>query len=276
MRSILSPWGAPVDSLLPFWKTVADDSGLTLADLADGAQSYFSNITNPAGNANWWGANAWARVPLQGAGLLRPSWNWSKYLDPAAEAQQQKALGEQLMAQQKKSKGGFLEDLLPLVAVAGIVTGGLGLIGAFGNAAASTAAGWISAEGGIGYAAGLAADSVAASSISLSGAAGLAKNAYSVASGFNTLTASKPTTSPGATRMQTSPLDIFYTSSGTTQNSAENKQSTMPSVPGTSGGPPPNAGVLGNVPPGLVIVGVLALAYWAFIEAKESKEGGAA
>lgn len=278
LRDTLAPWGAPVDSLLPFWRNVSKDSGITLSELADGAQSYFSNITNPAGNSPWWGANAWARVPLQGAGLSRPGFDWARYLDPAAEAQQQKALGVQLMQQQQQSGGGgFLDDLLPIAAIAGIVTGGLGLVAALGETAATTAAGWVSAEAGAGYAAGLAADSVAASSaFSLSGAASLAKNAYSVASGLNTLTADKPQPSTsGATRMPatapSSPLDIFYTGSGT-QAAAETKQGTMPTVPGAAGGPPPNASMLAGLPPGVVLVGIGLVLWWAFHE--KADKGG--
>lgn len=283
LRDTLAPWGAPVDSLLPFWRNVSKDSGVSLSELADGAQSYFSNITNPEGNSPWWGANAWARVPLQGAGLSRPSFDWAKYLDPAAEAQQQQALGAQLMAQQQQSGGGgFLSDLLPIAAIAGIVTGGLGLVAALGETAATTAAGWVSAEAGAGYVGGLAADSVAASSaFSFSGAASLAKNAYSVASGLNTLTAEKPQpatatprANPGAQSMASasSPLDIFYADPASTQAAAETKQAAAPTVPGAAGGPPPNASMLAGLPPGLVLAGIGVLLWWTF--ADKAEKGG--
>jgi hypothetical protein len=268
LTALLTPLGAPVGTLLPKWQAVADQSGLTLADFSKGANDYFTNITNPDGNARWWGADAWYRVPLQGAAIANPGFDWSKYIDRPHELAQQNEIGVRLTAEQQTHGSKGLGALGAIAAIAGIVTGGLSLVGAFADAAigaslAETAA-TAAAAGDAGFigAAGAAELSSASAGLSISSAAGLAKNAFSVANGFSKLaTGTAAAATIGATSMA-NPLYLVN------QDTATSTQGAAPQQPGaaTTGAAvaAARAPALGLSQSQLALLAVAAVAAYAF------------
>lgn len=181
-------------------------------------------------------------------------------------------------ATQKKDDG--FGDLGTIAAIAGLVTGGLSLVGALGSAATSAAtagAGWISAEGGAAYLGGLAADAATGSIFSgLGTAANIVKSGVSVASSVNTLTSSKPTTNApqqrqtgSATPTPSNLLNVYpimanplYTKDNMTSN-----QSAAPAQIGSTP-PPPNSGarIMGMAPDAVVLLALAAAVVYAFME----------
>lgn len=142
-----APPAAPTD-IGGLYKSVGQDasqfepawakSGLSQDQLFKGAENYFSNITNPVGNAQWWGQDAWARVPLQGYAGIDPSFNWQQYTNPQEEAQQQQAVAQRQEGMKQQNNNGGLDPAF--WASLGLITGGgLGAFGAFGGAAAGGA-----------------------------------------------------------------------------------------------------------------------------------------
>lgn len=156
LRDYISPYGAPVDALMPRWKSVCISANISLKDLASGAGIYFTQITNPNGNSQWWGTEAWFRVPLQGYSRIDSTFNYSQYVNMTAELAQQKQLGDQLMAAQKANGGddwaiiGFIVGIGIMIA-----TGGSGILGVItdsinaSSAAASAAEAIIATENAI-------------------------------------------------------------------------------------------------------------------------------
>ena len=277
LRSTLQPWGAPVDSLLPGWRAFAQANNLTLGDLATGADDYFTQITAPAGNASWWGSNAWYRVPLQGAAIRRPGLDWASWIDSSREAGEQKALGQQLMAAQDDGDDG-IGGLAALAAIAGIVTGGLSLIGSLGTAAigatgaglaevaslAALDAGFVGAGGASAISAAGIGAAPATFGATLGSIASIARPAFSVASGINTLTGRTSSSTPPPSTILTktpqtmaNPFYVLATTSDTAQ-----QQAAAPATVGKT--PPPAALGLGLSGNGIALVAVAALAWYAF------------
>ena len=144
-------------------------------------------------------------------------------------------------------------------AIAAVVTGGLSLVGSLAPEAA--AAGWVSAEGGIGYAGGLAADSLAAPALSTTFST--VKSAYSVASGLNTLgnLGTTPATSrPAGTFAMANPLYLVN------QDTSASSQGAAPQTPGQATAAPAAGLPFGLTTNGLAMVALLAVAAYAFLD----------
>lgn len=162
-------------------------------------------------------------------------------------------------AQQSHGSDGIGSMLGIVGAIAAVVTGGLSLVGSLAPEAA--AAGWVSAEGGIGYAGGAAADALAAPALSTT--LSTVKSAYSVASGLNTLgnLGTTPATSrPAGTFAMANPLYLVN------QDTAATNQAAAPQTPGQATAAPAAGLPFGLTTNGLAMVALLAVAAYAFLE----------